>query len=94
MHDNNKTSGFAAATHLELLVRDVALSIGGGHGAHEERAAGQHGELQPGAEAGLQLEGQHVVLVEGPACDLAAAEGDCRAACMRRYSSDLELAHV
>ena len=68
-------------THLKLLVGDVALSIGGGHGAHEEGPARQHCELQPRAEAGLQLEGQHVVLVEGPACHLAAVQGDCGAAC-------------
>lgn len=70
--------------HLELLVRDVSLSVGGGHGAHEEGAPGQHCELQPGAEAGLQLEGQHVVLVKGPARDLAAVQGDCGAACTGR----------
>ena len=50
--------------------------------------AGQHGELQPGAEAGLQLEGQHVVLVEGPACDLAAIQGDCGAACEATRSGE------
>ena len=70
--------------HLELLVRDVALSVGRGHSAHEEGPARQHGELQPGAEASLQLKGQHVVLVEGPAGDLAAVEGDCGAACTGR----------
>ena len=68
--------------HLELLVGDVALSIGGGHGAHEEGAPGQHRELQPSAEAGLQLEGQHIVLVKGPARDLGAVQGDCGAACI------------
>ena len=28
------------AAYLELLVRDVALSVGGGHGAHEQGTAG------------------------------------------------------
>ena len=76
--------------HLELLVGDVALSVGGGHCAHEEWATGQHGELQPGAEAGLQLEGQHIALVEGPACNLAAVEGDGGAACTRSCSTELD----
>ncbi len=67
--------------HLELLVRDVALSVGGGHGAHEQGPAGQYSELQPCAEAGLLLEIEHIVLVEGPAGHLVAVQGHRGTAC-------------
>ena len=43
---------------------------------------GQHSELQPGAVASLQLKGEHVVLVEGPAGHLVAVQGDGGAACV------------
>ena len=84
-----KIVSWGRAVHLELLVGDVALCVGWGHGAHEEGPAGQYRELQPCAEAGLQLEGQHVVLVEGPAGHLAAVEGDCGAACTCKISKPL-----
>lgn len=74
--------------YLELLVRDVALSIGRGHGSHEQGAAGQHSELQPGAVASLQLKGEHVVLVEGPARHLVAVQGDSGAACVGNQQTE------
>lgn len=76
------------AAYLELLVRDVALSIGGGHGSHEQGAAGHHSELQPGAVASLQLKGEHIVLVEGPAGHLVAVQGDSGAACIGNQQTE------
>ena len=76
------------AAYLELLVGDVALSIGGGHGSHEQGAARQHSELQPGAVASLQLKGEHVVLVEGPAGHLVAVQGNSGAACIGNQQTE------